>query len=142
MGKLLERLLQMRHGPAMYLGRDSLLAVTNFIYGYESADQDAGLPCDGLRGFDQWVNLRMLLPPDRSVGWSSRISAAAGTTHRHTYPYARDAEQRACWLFFEWLEEFAADCAARGVEAIIAEHDAFEWPELVEDVEPAEDDEA
>ena len=138
MCKLLERLLEMRHGPAMYLGKDSLLAVTNYITGYEAAAKDAGVPCDGLRGFDEWVNLRMLLPPG-STRWSGRISSAAGTTHQHTHPDARDAEQRECWLFFEWLEEFAAERAARGVDAIIAEHDTFAWPEVVEDWEGDEE---
>ena len=139
MGKLLDRLLQMSTSPGLYIADESLASVWNYIRGYEAAAADAGSPCDDLRGFNEWVNLRMLLPPDRSVGWSSRISAAAATTHLHTYPHARDARQRGCWLFFEWLREFASDCAARGVDAIIAGLDAFEWPKLVENGEPAED---
>jgi hypothetical protein len=131
MAKLLDRLFQMAPRPGMYLGRESPWAVWVFIYGYEAAAEDSGAPCDELRGFDEWVNLRMLLPPG-ATAWPSRLLLAADTTHKHAYPDARGMEQRACRLFFDWLKEFVADRDARGADAIIAEHDSFDWPEIVE----------
>jgi hypothetical protein len=130
MGKLLDRLLRMPPNVGFHI-HESIIAVWEYVEGYQAAVADAGLLCDDLRGFDEWVNLRMLLPPG-STRWCSRIALAAGTTHRHTYPHARNVQQRACWLFFEWLAEFAAERATRGVDAIIAEHNCFVWPEDLE----------
>jgi hypothetical protein len=132
MGKLLDRLLRMPPNIGCHI-HETLEAVWEYVQGYQAGAADAGVPCDDLRGFDEWVNLRMLLPPCPSVRWCPRIAVAAATTHRHTYPHARSVDQRACWLFFEWLAEFAAERAVRGVDAIIAEHDTFRWPEAVEE---------
>ncbi len=137
MGKLLGRLLQMSKSPGMYIGHESTWAIWNYVAGYYAAAADAGTPCDDLRGFDEWVNLRMLLPPG-STDWSARLTVAAATSHLRTYPHARNTEQRACWLFFEWLKEFAVECDARGVDTIIAEHDNFVWPELLEEYDESE----
>jgi hypothetical protein len=95
--------------PAMYVGSDSLFAVSHFLSGYDLALEDLGRESP-LVGWKDWVELRFGI-----------CSPAWHWTRILIHVYGSDAA--AIEALPKLFTEFEADCKQIGVEGIGQNHD-------------------
>jgi hypothetical protein len=95
--------------PALYVGRCSLHAVSDYLSGYDHALADLGQPVTPLAGWVRWVESRFLISHP-AWHWTRILLHVLGTD--------RAAIEALPTLY----REFLSDRAALGVEGIETEH--------------------